>query len=107
MENKLLIDAKGKFVLNDGDLTGHIMCFENGYATVFNRFAKVVCKFSVLDAPAVDAVEVVHAQWVLADDDKLVCNHCKRVKVAYEQLCFFRSTGCWNYCPNCGAKMDR
>lgn len=61
----------------------------------------------ILEAPTVDAVEVVHAQWVLADDDRLICNNCKSVKVAYEQLCFLRSTGCWNYCPNCGAKMDR
>lgn len=63
MENeKRLIDAKGKFVLNAGDLTGHIMCIENGYATVFDRFAKVICKFSLLDAPTVDAVEVVRCK---------------------------------------------
>lgn len=59
---KRLIDAKGKFVLNAGDLTGNIMCFENGYATVFDRFAKVICKFSILDAPTVDAVEVVRCK---------------------------------------------
>lgn len=58
------------------------------------------------ESQTVDAVEVVHAQWVLADDDRLICNHCKSVKVAYEQLCYLRSTGCWNYCPNCGAHMD-
>lgn len=55
---KRLIDSKGKFTLNAGDITGHIMCVENGYATVFDRFAKVVCKFSLLDAPTVDAVPV-------------------------------------------------
>ena len=67
-----------------------------------------ICTMELLTyAPRVDAVEAVHAQWVLADDDRLICNHCKRVKVAYEQLRFLRSTGCWNYCPNCGAKMDR
>lgn len=54
----------------------------------------------------VDAAEVVHAQWVLAEDGRLICSHCKSVKVAYEQLCYLRSTGCWNYCPNCGARMD-
>lgn len=59
---KRLIDAKGKFVLNAGDLTGHIMCFENGYATVFDRSAKIICKFSILDAPTVDAVEVVRCK---------------------------------------------
>ena len=57
-----LIDAKGKFVLNARDYTGHIICFENGYATVFDRFAKAICKFSILDAPAVDAVPVVRCK---------------------------------------------
>ena len=61
---------------------------------------------AIENAKEVDAVEVVHAKWVLADDGRLICNHCKNVKVAYEQLCYLRSTGCWNYCPNCGAKMD-
>jgi hypothetical protein len=75
---KRLIDAKGKFVINAGDLTGHIMCFENGYATVFDRFAKVICKFSVLDAPTVDAVEVVR------------CKDCKhtRKKNGHEQFMY-------------------
>ena len=59
----------------------------------------------ILEAPTVDAVEVVYAQWVLADDDRLICSHCKNVKVAYEQLCYLKSTGRWNYCPNCGARM--
>lgn len=58
------------------------------------------------EAPTVDVAEVVHSKWVLADDGRLICDHCKSVKVAYEQLCYLRSTGCWNYCPNCGAKMD-
>lgn len=66
-----------------------------------------ICTMELLTyAPRVDAVEVVHAQWALADDGRLICNHCKSVKVAYEQLCYLRSTGCWNYCPNCGARMD-
>lgn len=102
MENKLLIDAKGKFVLNAGDLTGHIMCFENGYITVFDRFAKVVCKFSVLDAPAVDAVEVVNGRWIeeyVYDPDphdrlRYKCSVCGRTKEYREPYC------------NCGAKMD-
>ena len=66
-----------------------------------------ICTMELLTyAPRVDAVEVVHSQWMLAEDSKLICGHCKNVKVAYEQLCFLRSTGCWNYCPNCGAKME-
>ena len=139
---KRLIDAKGKFTLNAGDITGHIMCVENGYATVFDRFAKIVCKFSLLDAPTVDAVpvsdirlhhihidnegvpevklqigdryfimrtdpvdavKVVHGRWEYHDfytgtqRSVFECNLCKGA---------FTGTVGFNYCPNCGAKMD-
>ena len=98
---KRLIDAKGKFTLNAGDITGHIMCVENGYATVFDRFAKVVCKFSLLDAPTVDAVEVVHGHWFWKPTNEwtsiLTCSVCGSQEGTAEV---------YKYCPNCGAKMD-
>ena len=54
------------------------------------------------EAPTVDAVEVVHANWRLETDEEepngffklLVCTACNKTG----------SGG--NYCPNCGAKMD-
>lgn len=99
---KRLIDAKGKFVLNARDYTGHIICFENGYATVFDRFAKAICKFSILDAPTVDAVPVVHGRWKEADDgDGAVCSVCG------EDFCnIYLEVERFKYCPNCGALMD-
>lgn len=120
---KRLIDAIGKFVLNAGDLTGHIMVFENGYATVFDRFAKVVCKFSVLDAPTVDAVEVVHGNWNIRcethrdyhtgevdEDFYLECSECHRKvwDVRQDDVLLGRYGKICNdypYC-HCGAKMD-
>ena len=57
------------------------------------------------DAPTVDAVEVVHARWLSYDehnpdwwgytDTHLYCSAC--MEEANSQ---------YNYCPNCGAKMD-
>jgi len=65
------------------------------------------------EAPAVDAVPVVHARWKAYsvphwtkryDDngdpeykyhDEYVCSICRRRTIIKE-----------NYCPNCGAKMD-
>ena len=104
---KRLIDAKGKYVLNAGDLSGHIMCFENGYATVFDRFAKVICKFSILEAPAVDAAEVVHASW----RDGFCTNcHCQAEIASIGFGCTVNSVRVnyknTKFCPNCGAKMD-
>ena len=50
-----------------------------------------------------EAVEVVHGHW---DESKpsgyCCCSHCRDVYILEEWL----SDGKWNYCPNCGAKMD-
>lgn len=42
------------------------------------------------DLPTVDAVEVVHGDWING-----TCNNCGQVDFSKP-----------NYCPNCGAKMD-
>ena len=52
-------------------------------------------------APTVDAVEVVHGRWVDTDykpDIYCKCSVCGRRVYAYDDG--------YNYCPNCGAKMD-
>ena len=55
----------------------------------------------ILDAPTVDAVEVVHGQWEwkpLNDTTwQLRCSVCGSEDGANET---------YHYCPNCGAKMD-
>ena len=59
--------------------------------------------------PGVDAVPVVHGRWItrnrqaekMSQGDKLytvIKNSCSE--------CYHESDYCWNYCPNCGAKMD-
>ena len=52
-------------------------------------------------ATTVDAVEVVHGRWVWwkrnATTYDLMCSVCKSKDGACEE---------YNYCPNCGAKMD-
>ncbi len=58
----------------------------------------------VNEAPAVDAVEVVHAKWAYkwdAEKDpkrlfvRIVCSNCN-----------LHTGQKSNYCPNCGARMD-
>ena len=48
-------------------------------------------------------VEVVHGKWEKAEyNGFLRCDQCKDVYINEEWL----EDGKWNYCPNCGAKMD-
>lgn len=72
---------------------------------------------SVIDSidaqPTVDAVEVVHAEWLDIRFDSMwrsmlaTCSHCKvrgEVRVKANECGFAVHDS--KYCPNCGAKMD-
>jgi len=60
---------------------------------------------AVMDAPTVDAVEVVHGWWEQIGYDKAMdrisCSCCKEYWNILDN-----DTETFNYCPNCGAKMD-
>ena len=57
--------------------------------------------------PTVDAVEVVHAEWTLVIDENdcecIECPLCGEQFYDGDNDTFDKP---WNYCPNCGAKMD-
>ena len=70
-------------------------------------FWAMVCPSAILeaidDAPAVDTVEAVHGRWEKSEYNGFVrCDKCKDVYIDESWL----TDGKWNYCPNCGAKMD-
>lgn len=63
--------------------------------------------FEILDAPTVDAVEVVHGEWSTIEDDycgltALKCSECNQEYWFEDEP----PMKIYNYCPNCGAKMD-
>ena len=69
-----------------------------------------IARKAIVNAPAVDAVEVAHGHWVSLTECAnagVYCSVCNK-KVYKEDYAFcnrknkLRS----NYCPNCGAKMD-
>ena len=60
----------------------------------------------MVDAPTVDAVEVVHGRWErfeeISGNIGLLCSVC-----GWRDYHHGRFKGNWfSYCPNCGAKMD-
>ena len=68
-----------------------------GAAPYFEKAAQMLEKL-----PVADVAPVVHGQWI-EDHDYLKCPECG-VMVKWD-FTFF-DIGNWNYCPNCGAKMD-
>lgn len=53
------------------------------------------------NAPAADVAPVVHGVWLDDDGDYLVCWNCRKRWNYCDN-----DTETFNYCPNCGAKMD-
>ena len=58
-------------------------------------------KFDVSDAPTVDIV--VHAKW-MKDGHHIRCSACNEYMCIQDREC---NDIPQNYCPNCGAKMDK
>ena len=86
--------------LIDADALIDDMCEDCG-AFVNGACDKDVCA-SVLwvrDAPTIDAEPVRHGKWIKFHDELSKCS-----------LCNYPTYTRWNqtdYCPNCGAKMER
>ena len=73
------------------------------------HYAYSVALREIRNAPAADVAEVVHGEWLRADDDwnsltTIQCSLCS------EEWCFETDDDVsllnYKYCPNCGAKMD-
>ena len=57
---------------------------------------------AILDAPAADVAPVRHGQWEWDTEDIYRCSNCAEKSHVKEVLGHPE----WDYCPNCGAKMD-
>lgn len=58
------------------------------------------------EIPAADVAEVVHGRWIDGAEDFTCGNHNAECSIC---RCYVSWDGCdedFNYCPNCGAKMD-
>lgn len=64
----------------------------------------------IKNAPTIEAEPVKHGRWIVVSDGYgngdaaahiCECSECKDTIWVYK-----KATRRWNYCPNCGAKMD-
>ena len=57
---------------------------------------------AILDAPAADVAQVRHGRWEWDTEDIYRCSNCAEKSHVKEVMGHPE----WDYCPNCGAKMD-
>ena len=58
------------------------------------------------EQPTVDAVEVVHGEWEMCEGDWNEETIYKCLNCGSEFLSMYGYDLDWNYCPNCGARME-
>lgn len=90
------VDATNWYHIRDGRLVSGA---RNDLEPLY-KAADIVELVDLLE-PA-DVAPVVHAHWILYDDNKDIwdCSQCKNH--VFVDVLFCKG----NYCPNCGAKMD-
>ena len=62
-------------------------------------FDRARAKVIILGRPAADMVEVRHGEWEMQKFPITMCSVCGALRNCETERG-------WNYCPNCGAKMD-
>lgn len=75
---------------------------EDEKAAVTIATAKKLARSLVRRAPAADVAPVVHGRWKAYGAVLLECQNCGEI---YSMLGGNAGMS-WNYCPNCGARMD-
>ena len=80
---------------------------ENGIVIDGRRYIRADCVMNKLDmSPSLDAVEVVHGRWKrfeeISSNIGVSCSACGWKDYHHGRY----KNNLYNYCPNCGAKMD-
>ena len=96
MATKRLIDANA---LRESVITDYYEHFTGCHDSDQVALIDMVCD-DIDESPTVDAVEVVHGRWFFLNDYQSKCTKCF-------EIMWVDHDNEPNYCPNCGAKMDR
>ena len=105
---KRLIDANALKALFDERYDD---AFIQMYARLNKEYWDGVCggvnwgRNTIAGAPTVDAVEVVHGRWNRVE--AALGGGIKTHRFACSECGFLKNTLIGNYCPNCGARMDK
>lgn len=99
IEREALIDAVESidwYSVYKGKLTA-------GAPNTENALYKASSIYAVIDnAPSADVAQVRHGRWEWDTEDIYRCSNCAEKSHVKEVMGHPE----WNYCPNCGAKMD-
>ena len=108
LEPEEIIEMKARMEVQDGDYIEKEAAKEAilSWAVCINHpelLSKEDAMHCIDSLPAADVAEVRHGRWVYGEDDNIqcsVCGHDAYTEGDYRQV----KT---NYCPNCGARMDK
>lgn len=64
-------------------------------------------KIAIRDIPAADVSPVVHGRWIEGAENFTCGNHNAECSVCGANISWNGCDEDFNYCPNCGAKMDK
>ena len=90
-----LIDANNLSVMIEETAQGLADCDQQNAAWALRKYAIR----DITEAPTVDAAPVVHGRWIRRGNE-MKCSNPKC------QFIYYSNNDDFNYCPNCGAKMD-
>ena len=98
------MEAENRLIDTNGFKGAFKVCTKKGEEEILFAYGKTFIDFDVVkraleNAPTVDAVEVVHGRWIKHHSNRYECNCCN----VHFITCRAKD---WNYCPDCGAKMD-
>lgn len=89
--------------LIDGDALKNKMQEQQKYGSVADSRGRAKAIVEVIHAPTVEAEPVKHGRWIYSgivkNDDVYNCSQCDSNFV-------FRDRLLYDYCPDCGARMD-
>ena len=80
-------------------------CKQSEDATTLTAAVITALQCFVQSQPTADVAEVVQAKWILDRYPNLPARECSQCKIMIPRMRQVPDQF-WQYCPNCGAKMD-